>query len=1294
MSEYETIREITDSVDQLVRRGASHSAPPASAAFADGVMDNGTVQHPLLQYPVNIFSPDECLRAAQNLIQGHRASGAPVTHTLVWPGEVADVSLQQSEDCVALYTLLGQKNAVEAGLLEHSVSYISRLSVVVHLTPVSEVVLDYADIVTLARAIHGSLFEETCGRLVQSEGPRRVQDPVCMLLRQRGTHSFQMHWPNVSLLQHDLASVAEGLGGVVTDCSAVAGGRITSMTLRGSQGQTPVYGSTEHQGEEPFLFWCWLYENMVYPLHLNLGPQHGHYIVTAENVHLALPFLYSLNPVASCVELWRWRDTHSDAAAWELLGLPNPNSPLPASPFYATDDNAWDRQVDAVRRLLCIIDGRVIARQMQTGLNVHGALHGGWIGFCLWVNWIDQSMRSNGGEPGPWYEYYRQWQRFGWGTQDASPLRMLHSFAQSDSPERFRLFLATERRMDHPNRDILGGEESLIQLFGSIHHLDIARFLRHEVHDEMVCVSTSRPSQWYAYERNDHRWHYDGDGPSCTLRCYKLIARYVNQAREAVDSDGGGPGPAPAGGAGRGAPLSVMVNFPDEFNRREICKQTLVHLERNIGDIRHMSCVMRAMQLFLHNPRFLSGLDTRNDHVVPFANGVLDLSLGYLRPGIPQDMVSKGPTYAWQDHSADDVVEVERLLTTVFPDTTLRDFFLQVAASLLRKRNRYKHFYVLSGNTNGGKSFLMSILKQAFGSLFTQLPVSAITCRESDPSNHSDYLYRTAGCNLAAMHEPDSATQRILPDRIKGLTSDSDEVSCRPIFGQAVTISIPWKLFLLCNTIPPLANVDAATVERIQIIPFLSTFNSTGVPSTETDQFAARLFTANRTYNIDKVEELGRRLMAVLWATYQRHAMHSASYTLQVPQQIRLGVERYMRDLSLFRVWCSAFVRPTTPLCKRNTFVPRCVDHDLQALATNVLRYIRRLAHNNSVQPWDELDEAVRQDSSVPGSQGWVHAQCCNMWDTILTHMLWGQGLSNSGLCTLGIAAVDLTTIVETFNSYRSRNRQGSDLCNSKNSADPGERADRRSGGNHQRNLRTSLPMDLDIGLVSQVVREVVGRDAYDSLQLGVVIITDQPQTAFTETDQVSSLTVEDALLSCATQWETLYGIPMPHVGLVDTHALRSAAQQVRVCAHHRQRTGVTDLEQHIVALIDQQRLWVGKPARKNSAEKSPLSSHPVMSENPTCWDHACQLIQTASLYAATTLSDLEQQSRITRFESGFTKVGTFPAVMPEQEKSDPPLPRTFVGSFYDRARGPTTGVVERSPDQLCRNLHTATTTL
>ena len=83
------------------------------------------------------------------------------------------------------------------------------------------------------------------------------------------------------------------------------------------------------------------------------------------------------------------------------------------------------------------------------------------------------------------------------------------------------------------------------------------------------------------------------------------------------------------------------------------------------------------------------------------------------------------------------------------------------------------------GNTNGGKSLFLSLLKHAFGSLYGVLPLAALTGRQHDPSSHNDYLARTQGFCMCVVNEPDSATQQIFPEAAKVMTSDTDRLTSR-----------------------------------------------------------------------------------------------------------------------------------------------------------------------------------------------------------------------------------------------------------------------------------------------------------------------------------------------------------------------------------------------------------------------------------------------------------------------------------------------------------------------------------
>ena len=115
-----------------------------------------------------------------------------------------------------------------------------------------------------------------------------------------------------------------------------------------------------------------------------------------------------------------------------------------------------------------------------------------------------------------------------------------------------------------------------------------------------------------------------------------------------------------------------------------------------------MQSVVRYLGKLMMNRTFAEQLDVRKEHLVPFANGVLDLDLLCLRPGRPEDLLLRGPTYPWCDFESSDPdpEELERMLTQVFTETEVLQFFLEVGGTWLRRRNRFKHFYIFTGNTN------------------------------------------------------------------------------------------------------------------------------------------------------------------------------------------------------------------------------------------------------------------------------------------------------------------------------------------------------------------------------------------------------------------------------------------------------------------------------------------------------------------------------------------------------------------------------------------------------------------
>lgn len=657
-------------------------------------------------------------------------------------------------------------------------------------------------------------------------------------------------------------------------------------------------------------------------------------------VERALPMLLSINPMGTPLFLSK-HQTHS---AQTLMGWTPEETGIDSNAKdsvvqKALSLNVYLRHLSPSRRLNPVL-------QNEVGMLLYAALASDqYQGFRLWLLWIHGHLNQTINQQ-TYCELLQQWRSFGHHNGCVSSTThaeiRLHAMVEADcNAAQWSLFLNEMRSLDHESRQIArtnaadqvlrGPSEATLRTMGSMTHMDIARWAFHALRGRVCCSSTVGRGLWYLYSPEKHRWVFDRDGPNVLLEAFRIVRRHMlelctkqqemvtaasNASNAAVTEENNVPGRSgrtttePFGGR---RTFPFVVNFPQDTNGSTLHQMIVVHLDQCIGDVRQIQAILRALAVMTHNADFTNQLDVCNEHVLPFGNGVLDMQEMRLRPGRPDDMVSRGPSYAYVDYRGDDdeVLQLERLLTTLFPDRELRQFILDFGATLLRKRNRFKHMYIFTGNTNGGKSLFMSLLNAAFETLYGVLPVTALTGRQNDPSSQNDYLARTHGMSFCVCHEPDSTTQQIYPDVMKVMTSDTDRLTVRGLYESVREMVITWKLGLVCNWPPVFVNLDNATRERCKFIPFASTFTDSAHPNIS-EQFRAQRFKADRSLTADRMAAYARTLMSMFFTTYVLRRMSLPTYVLHVPPRIHMEADVYLKEIYDFQMWVRGFFLPAS----------------------------------------------------------------------------------------------------------------------------------------------------------------------------------------------------------------------------------------------------------------------------------------------------------------------------------------------------------------------------------------------
>ena len=98
---------------------------------------------------------------------------------------------------------------------------------------------------------------------------------------------------------------------------------------------------------------------------------------------------------------------------------------------------------------------------------------------------------------------------------------------------------------------------------------------------------------------------------------------------------------------------------------------------------------------------------------------VYDLKLCIFSPGRPEDFISKciPINYTEFDESDEEVQNVIEFLQKVFPDSSIRSYFLDTYSDIFVGGNTQKKVYLWTGEGDNGKSITQSFFEKMLGEL-------------------------------------------------------------------------------------------------------------------------------------------------------------------------------------------------------------------------------------------------------------------------------------------------------------------------------------------------------------------------------------------------------------------------------------------------------------------------------------------------------------------------------------------------------------------------------------------------
>jgi P4 family phage/plasmid primase-like protien len=608
-----------------------------------------------------------------------------------------------------------------------------------------------------------------------------------------------------------------------------------------------LYGSKKSETQEPYLI-SKIFNDQLETVELWTAFEHYPVFdeqeeqihLTPDNIEYYLPRILSIVPYGRKVQEIRL-DITTSHALMKYIHKPVYKNEVEDD----REDEQVEEDIETAKKLLSMMN-------VSRADDYHNWMTLGWALFNI----------SRGSEEGldAWLEFSRQSSKYNqakciyeWShMEDRKKITIgtLKYFAKQDNPEMYQQFLNKRG-------------QALMNMEFRTSHYDLALLLYEQFGNEYVYTDAG----WYQY--SSHHWEFINNGYELRSKISKELVEFFKRVREEVDSDKVG----------------------SEGNDRKRCEDREKLVNKIIESLKSTpfkTNIMRECQEVFHIRDFERKLNT-NRYLIGFTNGVYDLELNIFRDGLPSDFISTQMSIPYREFTMADsrVQDVYNFFEKVFPDSSLRRYFMDVMSETFVGYNHRKQVYFWTGEGDNGKSITQMFFEKMFGRLSIKAPTTLITSKRPNAGSANAELARAGnGVRTIFLEEPDP-DEEIFTGVFKHL-SGNDSIYTRDLYqsGKSVSEIIPmFRLFVICNKLPKIRKGgDKATWNRIRVIPFESTFSKTAPVSPE-QQLKDKIFPVDTSL----AQKIPNLVEAFAWLLLQ----HRLKSKIADPEKVMAATDRY-----------------------------------------------------------------------------------------------------------------------------------------------------------------------------------------------------------------------------------------------------------------------------------------------------------------------------------------------------------------------------------------------------------------
>lgn len=519
-------------------------------------------------------------------------------------------------------------------------------------------------------------------------------------------------------------------------------------------------------------------------------------------------------------------------------------------------DQTLEQQLATAKELVELLDiSRAEKRDewLEIGWILYAISQGIEEGLQIWIEFSQQVPEKFSLEV-----CLREWSNMYKGNFTLGSLKY---YAKIDSPEDYEVFW--KNRLEKMVQKAINGS-----------HNDLAKALYESYSTEYVCASL-KPEMWFYY--TNHHWEQMEEGIELRRKISDdLVFRYSALVKDQFDQLAGADDEDSEGKKGMENRIA-----------------TIYKLIRNLKSNTFKNAIMKECREVFYDRNFLKRLG-KSKNLIALQNGVFDFTNHVFRPGKPEDYIAFQMPIMYRELNELDpwVIETNTFFEKVFPDNSIREYFLDRTAELLVGGNKRKHVYFWTGRGNNAKSVTKSLIQKMLGEYFIDIPNSVLVGQKPKSGQACPELARSdRGVRVAFTQEPNKK-DLINTGALKEY-SGNDSFYTRTLFEKGGEIEPMFKLIMITNDLPGITTNDPALWNRLRVIPFESTFND-APPKDEEEQFRTKTFLKDENFE----EKLEHMLEPFFWILVTRYP--KIKKIIYEPSKVKEATDRYRKSQDVY----------------------------------------------------------------------------------------------------------------------------------------------------------------------------------------------------------------------------------------------------------------------------------------------------------------------------------------------------------------------------------------------------------